>query len=108
MSTRFSFILAFIFSYLLTKDAGQQTSHVYNSAETNLGLQNTTQGYSFHFQHRNPKTLQLKALRMIVDTPWFVPNTVIQRDLQTPSVKEEIHHYSYHTVLASVHTQMTY
>jgi hypothetical protein len=31
---------------------------------------------------------------MIVDAPRYVPNTVIRRDLQTPTVKEEIHHYS--------------
>jgi hypothetical protein len=37
---------------------------------------------------------QLKALHMIVDTPWYVWNKVIWRDLQTPTVKEEIHHYS--------------
>jgi hypothetical protein len=37
---------------------------------------------------------QSKALRMIVDAPWYVPNTVIRRDLQTPTVKEEIRHYS--------------
>jgi hypothetical protein len=29
-----------------------------------------------------------------VDTPWYVPNTVIRKDLQTPTVKEEIRHYS--------------
>jgi hypothetical protein len=33
---------------------------------------------------------QTNALHMIVDAPWYVPNTVIRRDLQTPSVKEEI------------------
>jgi hypothetical protein len=38
---------------------------------------------------------QSKALRMIVDAPWYVPNTVIQRDLQIPTVKEEIHCYSF-------------
>jgi hypothetical protein len=27
---------------------------------------------------------------MIVDAPWYVPNTVIRRDLQIPTVKEEI------------------
>jgi hypothetical protein len=27
---------------------------------------------------------------MIVDAPWHVPNTVIRRDLQIPTVKEEI------------------
>jgi hypothetical protein len=29
-----------------------------------------------------------------VDAPWYVPNTVIQRDLQIPTAKEEICHYS--------------
>jgi hypothetical protein len=37
---------------------------------------------------------QSKALRMIVDAPWYVPNTVIWRDLQTPTAKEEIRRYS--------------
>jgi hypothetical protein len=33
---------------------------------------------------------QSKALRMIVDALWYVPNMVIRRDLQRPTVKEEI------------------
>jgi hypothetical protein len=37
---------------------------------------------------------QSKALRMIVDGPWYVPNTVIRRDLQIPTFKEEILRYS--------------
>jgi hypothetical protein len=37
---------------------------------------------------------QSKALRMIVDTPWYVPNTVIRRDLQISTAKEEIRRYS--------------
>jgi hypothetical protein len=37
---------------------------------------------------------QSKALCMIVDAPWYVPNMVIQRDLQIPTIKEEICHYS--------------
>jgi hypothetical protein len=37
---------------------------------------------------------QLKALRMIADAPWFLPNTVIRKDLQTPTVKAEIRRYS--------------
>jgi hypothetical protein len=37
---------------------------------------------------------QSKALRMIVDEPWYVPNTVTRRDLQIPTVKEEIRRYS--------------
>jgi hypothetical protein len=31
---------------------------------------------------------------MIVDAPWYVPNTVIRTDLQTPTAEEEIRHYS--------------
>jgi hypothetical protein len=31
---------------------------------------------------------QSKALRMIVDAPWYVPNTVFRRDLQVPTVEE--------------------
>jgi hypothetical protein len=37
---------------------------------------------------------QSKALCMIVDAPWYVPNAVIGRDLQTPTVREEIRRYS--------------
>jgi hypothetical protein len=37
---------------------------------------------------------QSKVLRMIVDAPWYVPNTVIRRDLQIPTVKEEMRRYS--------------
>jgi hypothetical protein len=37
---------------------------------------------------------QSKAMRMIVDAPWYVPNTVIRRDLKIPTVKEEIRCYS--------------
>jgi hypothetical protein len=44
---------------------------------------------------------------MIVDTPWYVPNTVIQKDLQIYTVKEESAATALNTELASVHTQMT-
>jgi hypothetical protein len=37
---------------------------------------------------------QSEALHMIVDTPWYMLNTVIRRDPQTPTVKEETRHYS--------------
>jgi hypothetical protein len=37
---------------------------------------------------------QSKTLRIIVDAPWYVPNNHIRRDLQMPSVKEEICRYS--------------
>jgi hypothetical protein len=38
--------------------------------------------------------LQSKALHMIVDAPWYAPNMVIRRDLQIPTIKEEIRCYS--------------
>jgi hypothetical protein len=48
---------------------------------------------------------QSKALRMTVDAPWYVPNTVIRRDLQIPTVKEEIRHYSsQYSARLSAHT----
>jgi hypothetical protein len=37
---------------------------------------------------------QSKFFRMLLDTPWYLTNTVIPRDLQTPTVQEEIRHYS--------------
>jgi hypothetical protein len=33
---------------------------------------------------------------MIVDAPWYVPNSLIRRDLSCPTVKEEIRSYSSH------------
>jgi hypothetical protein len=42
----------------------------------------------------NHRTLLNETLRVIVDGPWFVMNTVIQRDLQTPTVTEENRLYS--------------
>jgi hypothetical protein len=37
---------------------------------------------------------QGKVLHMITDAPWYMPNTVLQQDLQITSVKEEIHRFS--------------
>jgi hypothetical protein len=39
---------------------------------------------------------QSKVLRMIVDAPWYVPNSLIRRDLSCPTVKDEIRRYSSH------------
>jgi hypothetical protein len=41
-----------------------------------------------------PEHFQSKALCVIVDTPWYVLNTVSWRDLHKPIAKEEISHYS--------------
>jgi hypothetical protein len=47
---------------------------------------------------------QSKALRIIMDAPWYVPNTIIGKDLQIPTVKHEINRYSYnHSKRFSVH-----
>jgi hypothetical protein len=49
---------------------------------------------------------QSKALRIITAVPWYeyVPNTVIQKDLQIQTVKHEISRYSYHySMRHSVH-----
>jgi hypothetical protein len=39
---------------------------------------------------------QSKVLRLIVDAPWYVSNSVIRKDLQIPTVKEEISQFSSH------------
>jgi hypothetical protein len=37
---------------------------------------------------------QAKVLRLIVDAPWYVSNSIIRNDLQIPTVKEEIGRFS--------------
>jgi hypothetical protein len=37
---------------------------------------------------------QSKALHVITNTPWYVPNMVIRKNLQIPTVKHEISRYS--------------
>jgi hypothetical protein len=37
---------------------------------------------------------QSKVLRLLVDAPWYVQNSVIRKDLRIPSVKEEISRFS--------------
>jgi hypothetical protein len=45
-----------------------------------------------------------KVLRLIVDAPWYVSNSVIRNDLQRPTVKEEISRFnSHYNVRISVH-----
>jgi hypothetical protein len=39
---------------------------------------------------------QSKVLRLIVDAPWYVSNSVIHNDLQISTVKEEISRFSSH------------
>jgi hypothetical protein len=44
----------------------------------------------------NLERFQSKVLILIVDVPWYVPNSVIRNDLQVPTVKEEISRFSSH------------
>jgi hypothetical protein len=50
---------------------------------------------------------QSKAIRMIVDAPWYVPNTVIRRDLHHQQLKKKSAATALNTVLASAYIQMT-
>jgi hypothetical protein len=72
----------------------QQTYRISNKIQTNLDLRNTALGTASTSNIEIIERFQSKALRIIVDAPWYVPNTVIRRDLQTPTVKEEILRYS--------------
>jgi len=37
---------------------------------------------------------QSKVLRIFTDAPWYVPNTMIRRDLQVLPVRQEVRNYS--------------
>jgi hypothetical protein len=53
-----------------------------------------------HSQHQKYS----QPLELIVDTPWYVSNSVNRNDLQIPTVKEEISRFSSHyNVRISVH-----
>jgi hypothetical protein len=47
---------------------------------------------------------QSKASRMITDSPWYVTNALLRRDLHIPSVKEEIQRLSSRYSLALIQT----
>jgi hypothetical protein len=68
------------------------------NTQTNLDLRNTTSNIEIL------ERFQSKALRMIVDALWYVRNTIIRKDLQIPTVKEEIRRYSFqYSVRFSAH-----
>jgi hypothetical protein len=73
----------------------QQTSHIYKTIlkpiwTYGILFWGTASTSNIEILER----FQSKALRMIVDAPWFVPNTVILRDLQIPTIKVQIRRYS--------------
>jgi hypothetical protein len=86
----------------------QQTSHIQNNTETNPDLWNTTLGYGFHIQHRNPRTvateiLQTVALSMIhLGLCWIQLSEGISNHQQ---LKKKSVATALNSVLASAHTQ---
>jgi hypothetical protein len=73
----------------------QQTSHIYKTIlkpiwTYGIQLWGTASTSNIEILVR----FQSKALSMMLDAPRYVPNTVIRRDLQIPTVKEEIRRYS--------------
>jgi hypothetical protein len=54
------------------------------------------------------KRFQSKALRMITDAPWYVPNTVIGKDLQIQTVNPKSAVTATITACASACTQINY
>jgi hypothetical protein len=72
----------------------QQTCHIYRTIFKEIwtcGIQlwSTASTASIEILDR----FQSKALRMILDAPWYVLNKAIRRDLQITTVKDEIHRY---------------
>jgi hypothetical protein len=60
-------------------------------------------GTAFNSNIEILERFQSKALRMIVDAPWYVPNTLIRRDLHVSTAKEEIRSTALTMVLAFAH-----
>jgi hypothetical protein len=73
----------------------QQTFHIYKTLLKPIWTYGTQLwGMASTSNVEILERFQSKALRLIVDAPWYVPNTVIRRDLQIPTVKGEIRRYS--------------
>jgi hypothetical protein len=70
----------------------QQTTSVQNHPQTDMDLGIQLWGTASTSNIEILERFQSKALRMIIDAPWYAPNTLIRRDLQIPSVKGEIAH----------------
>jgi hypothetical protein len=65
-----------------------------------IQLWGTTSNSDIEILERFPS----KVLWLIADAPWYVSNSVIHKDLQIPTVKEEISQFSFHyDVHISVH-----
>jgi hypothetical protein len=67
----------------------------------------TTLGYGFHSNIEILEHFQSKALRMIVDAPWYVPNRLSKGISKYQQWKKKSASTALNTVLASAHIQMT-
>jgi hypothetical protein len=77
------------------KDKGKRHSLVYWIYYSTLKIQAVSSSETLAgFYQATWRHIQSKALPMIVDAPWCVPNAGIRRHLQIPTVKEEIRRYS--------------
>jgi hypothetical protein len=66
-----------------------------------IQLRGTTSNSNIEILER----FQSKALRLIVDVHWYVSNSVIRKELQIPTVKEEISRFgSLYAVRLRAHT----
>jgi hypothetical protein len=72
----------------------QPTSHIQNNTQTIWSYRMQLWGMASSSNIEILEHFQLKALCMIVCASWYVSNMIIRRDLQTPTVKEEIRYYS--------------
>jgi hypothetical protein len=57
-----------------------------------IQLWGTTSNFNIEILER----FQSKVLRLIVNSPWYVTNSVIRKDLRIPTVKKEISRFSSH------------
>jgi hypothetical protein len=86
----------------------QQTSHIYKTIlkpiwTYGIQLRGTASTSNIEIIVR----FQSKALRMIVDAPWYVPNTIIRRISKYQQLKKKSAATALNIVLASAHIQMT-
>jgi hypothetical protein len=73
----------------------QQTPHLQSYTRTHLDIRHSTLGYNSKLNIEILERFQSKVLRLTVDAPWYVSNSVIRKDLQIPTAKEEISRFSF-------------
>jgi hypothetical protein len=77
-------------NYIGCSDANQNSPQARNQS----GLTEYNSGYGFHLKYRNPRTLPIESFAHDGGHTLVMLNMVIRRDLQIPTVKEEIRRYS--------------